>query len=284
MKKVLEHIFFEDAYFFQAFEVKQPSFELNYHFHEAYELTFINKGNGKRVIGNEVATFSDGDFVLINSTVPHTWISDNQPQEEWVEAYVIQIDKKGLKKSFETIVYVQQILQLLEQMPSAIVFHCDNYTNIASLFKECIVSRGLSQLIRLLQIFDYLFQIKNKTTIHSVVNFYQLNKVQSTTLQNILNHLLKHYKNKISISEIANIANLTPTATCRFFKQKTNKTIIQYVNELRIQFATQQLIETNQTVSFIASDAGFESMAFFHKVFKEVTGKTPGEYRKQPLN
>lgn len=58
---------------FLCYEVVAPSFEFYWHYHPEYELTYIVKGKGKRLVGDSYETFSEGDFVLIGPNVPHTW-------------------------------------------------------------------------------------------------------------------------------------------------------------------------------------------------------------------
>ena len=75
------------------------------------------------------------------------------------------------------------------------------------------------------------------------------------------------------------MANMNRTAFCRYFKQKTNKTFIDLLNELRIQLACRQLIETSKDISQIAYDCGFEDVSYFNQVFKAKTLVNPTAFR-----
>ncbi|MBK8622462.1 MAG: AraC family ligand binding domain-containing protein [Saprospiraceae bacterium] len=72
-------------------------FEFKWHFHPEYELTFIVKGNGIRLIGNSNQEFCDNDFVLIGPNLPHTWFGKANGNEEF-EAKAIQMPVDFIEK------------------------------------------------------------------------------------------------------------------------------------------------------------------------------------------
>jgi hypothetical protein len=77
---------------FYAKHLRVPAFEFKWHYHPEYELTYIVKGNGYRIVGNSHEPFAAGDLVLLGSNLPHTWHSkaeDSSPSE----AIVIQFSK-----------------------------------------------------------------------------------------------------------------------------------------------------------------------------------------------
>ena len=90
MKAILEDIpAIKGASSFYARRIVVPAFEFKWHFHPEYELTYIRRGQGYRIVGNSHEDFSAGDFVLLGSNLPHTWwgkLDDDEPSE----AIVIQ--------------------------------------------------------------------------------------------------------------------------------------------------------------------------------------------------
>ena len=85
----------------------------------------------------------------------------------------------------------------------------------------------------------------------------------------------------ISLEEIAKVANLSPTAFCRLFKQRTNRHFVEYLNEVRISNACKFLLETSLNVSEIAFQCGYKTLSNFNKIFKKTTGLAPKEYRQK---
>lgn len=66
---------------FIAYELVVPSFEFQWHYHPEYELTYIIKGKGKRLVGDTYEVFTEGDFVLLPPMLPHTWISEKKAKK-----------------------------------------------------------------------------------------------------------------------------------------------------------------------------------------------------------
>jgi transcriptional regulator GlxA family with amidase domain len=74
---------------------------------------------------------------------------------------------------------------------------------------------------------------------------------------------------------------MAPTAFCRFFKLRTNKTFSYFLNELRIKHACDLLLNTDKTVAQISGESGYHNMTNFNKFFKEITALTPSAYREK---
>jgi len=68
---------------------------------------------------------------------------------------------------------------------------------------------------------------------------------------------------------------------CRFFKSRTQKSLTQFLNELRIGHACKLLQNEEYSVSDVCYECGYNTLANFNKFFKNITGKTPSEYRKK---
>jgi len=83
-----------------------------------------------------------------------------------------------------------------------------------------------------------------------------------------------------NLDELAELINLNPQYFCRYFKRNIGKTITEYINEIRIEKAAQELLETDDKIITIAQNAGFDNTGYFIRRFKEEKGMTPSEYRK----
>ena len=74
---------------------------------------------------------------------------------------------------------------------------------------------------------------------------------------------------------------MSTAAFCRYFKEKTGKTFINFVNEMRIAYACKLLIEGRMSISQICFECGFNNLANFNRSFKKITGHTPSVYQEQ---
>jgi AraC-like DNA-binding protein/ligand-binding sensor protein len=93
--------------------------------------------------------------------------------------------------------------------------------------------------------------------------------------------ILENYTRKISLKEIAAVAGLSPPYFSTIFKDEMGENLSKYLNRLRVEKASRLLLETNMSLSEIASCCCFEDQSWFSKIFKAYTGVSPGKYRNQ---
>lgn len=99
-------------------------------------------------------------------------------------------------------------------------------------------------------------------------------------LNDVLDYLMKNFRDEVKLEEIAEIANMSSTSFCRYFKSRTNKTVFEFINEIRIGHAHKLLVETQYNMDQICFESGFKNVSSFFKQFKLITGKTPSKFRK----
>jgi AraC-like DNA-binding protein len=91
---------------------------------------------------------------------------------------------------------------------------------------------------------------------------------------------MMHFRTKIPLKTIASVANMNPSAFCRYFKMRTKRSFSQFVIALRLQQATNMLINSTLTIDQISLECGFESPSYFYRTFKRYKGITPAAYQK----
>lgn len=96
----------------------------------------------------------------------------------------------------------------------------------------------------------------------------------------VVRYIHNNLNSKIKLSDLCNLTNISESLLASAFKKTTGQTIIEYVNTLKINKAKQLLKETNMSVTNISYDLGFSDGAYFNRVFKKNTNRSPKEYRK----
>jgi AraC-like DNA-binding protein len=120
-----------------------------------------------------------------------------------------------------------------------------------------------------------LLNKKNSVSLQSDDNRERINKV--------LAYIVENFRNEIFLNEASAAIGMTPNAFCKYFKKITRKTFMETVIDYRINFATQQLIETDRSVADICFESGFRDMSHFYKTFSSRMDMSPLNYRKQFL-
>lgn len=97
----------------------------------------------------------------------------------------------------------------------------------------------------------------------------------------VVTHIEKHFAEPVSMVEMAQRAGLSATHFNRRFQQLLRMSPTSYLRTVRVQAARQLLTTTSRSLAEIAVEVGFTDQSHFTKRFREVTGITPGEYRKR---
>jgi AraC-like DNA-binding protein len=104
-------------------------------------------------------------------------------------------------------------------------------------------------------------------------------EAESSRLGNVLNFILENYYSEISVSQISKIAHLSNSQFSYFFKLHTNKTFVQFLNEVRIENACNALKDQEKPIETICYESGFNNVSYFVRLFKRLKGITPSKYR-----
>jgi YesN/AraC family two-component response regulator len=137
---------------------------------------------------------------------------------------------------------------------------------------------------RLLYLLEALFEISSQNNeLYAIASMgfkYNYLREEQDQIQNIYNYTLNHYKQKITLAEIAEVAKVSPNTFCKFFKSRSRKNYTDFVNEIRVGQACKLLIENKFRINEVCFESGFNNFASFHKCFKKVTGKSPLQYQR----
>lgn len=277
MKAILEDIKSnQGSSSFYVFRYQVPYFQFKWHYHPEFELTYIVKGNGYRIVGNSYEPFADSDLVLLGSNLPHTW-SGKANGDSDSDAIVIQFSSEFISPFLE-LSESQLIKKMLENSSRGIRFDQDE--KLISKIVDLTESQGIDRIINLISILDQLSKKQNRliapNTFHNVVS-----KKSEVRINKVCLFIQNNFQNKIYLKEIADLIYLTESNFCKFFKRATGKTYSDYLNEIRINEASRLLIQTDKTVSQIAFNCGFETLSYFNRVFLNKKGMTPSIYRKK---
>ena len=106
------------------------------------------------------------------------------------------------------------------------------------------------------------------------------NELNQTRISKVQEYISCHYREELPLSELADVANLSPTALCHFFKRMTGGCLSDYIIEVRVLHAKEMLLNTNNTIKSIAFGCGFNTLTNFNRQFKRLVGCTPTELRE----
>ena len=104
---------------------------------------------------------------------------------------------------------------------------------------------------------------------------------ESKRILKVKNYIDEHYKDDLSLEQLADIVGMTPTAFSRYFKQRTAKNISEYIVDIRLGHAARLLVDTSDSVSEICWATGFNTLSNFNRLFRKRKGCSPTEFREK---
>jgi AraC-like DNA-binding protein len=280
MKAVLEDIKLQQGTSsFYAYQFQVPFFEFKWHYHPEYELTYIVKGNGYRIVGNTYENYTEGDLVLLGPNLPHTW-TGKAVENESFEAIVIQFSKEFIT-AFLGFDEAQLIKTLFENSNRGISFEANS--KWVESIKSLTELDGMDKIMRLISVLHELSQTKYKliapNTFHTIVS-----KKSELRINEVCLFIQNNFNSNITLKQVASQIYLTESNFCKFFKKATGKTFSDYLNEIRINEASRLLLQTDKTISQISFECGFETLSYFNRVFLKKKNQTPSGFRNNNNN
>lgn len=261
----------------------QPFFYNSYHYHSEIQISYIVNGTGTRIIGNSVGRFSSNELYVIGSNIPHLFKSDkNHPENESELSHAISFyfTENTFGEEFFNLSETKNINNLLTDAKRIVFYKSDSAEKLKNDFFRITKEKGFYKLQMFLKILYDISRLDNQKLL-SEDNYEKRNiEKYGRRINDIFDFVINNYEKPISLDKAAEISNLSTTAFCRFFKERTRKSFTEFVNEVRIGEACKLLSYNDLNISQICYEVGFNNISNFNRKFKEITNLTPKLYRQ----
>jgi AraC-like DNA-binding protein len=246
-------------------------------------MTYITVGSGRRFVGKKMKGFKKNDLVLVGSDLPHCWKLDTEKNKEG-GSVVAQFHHDFLGKHFWQAPEMEPVQKLLKRSGAGIEFRGKIKEEIKDMLDVLFHEKNiLSRLIHFLEILNKLSVTKEYTLLNKKNPAAQQSDINRERANKVIAYIVENFHNDVSLNEAAQTIGMTPNAFCKYFKRTTRKTFIEMVTDYRINYATQQLVETEKSIGDICFESGFRDMSHFYKTFTLRMDMSPLNYRKQFL-
>jgi len=264
---------------YKRFDFENQNIQPFWHYHPEIEIVYINEGSGKRQVGSHVSYYQNGDLICIGSNLPHCGFTDTFSKKR--NETLIQMLPDYLGKTFFEISEMKSINSLLERAKQGLVFHGETKKKVGAIIQKMKDKTPFERILDSILVLHELEKSKEFEILNAEGFTLKAEAQDNHRINDIFNHVQENFNQPISIEEIASHVNMTSPAFCRYFKKVTQKTFTQFVNEYRLVHATKLLSEQQESIQTICFECGFNNFSHFNKLFKNYTGKTPTEYRKE---
>jgi AraC-like DNA-binding protein len=211
----------------------------------------------------------------LGSNLPHTWWGKNEDGSR-SEAIVIQFSNEFIEP-FLRLNEGHAIKVLLESAAKGLRFESD-----AALVDKLVSLGQTKEMDSILSLLSILQNLTEKSGSNLCPDAYHnvISKKFETRINKVCTYIQNHYSERISLQQVSELVFMTESNFCKFFKKATSTTFSDYLNDLRINEACHLLIYTEDNISKIAQDCGFESLSYFNRVFLKKKRIKPSLFRK----
>jgi len=272
----------------RAFEcgfLRASHFDANWHFHPEYQLFIVLKGTGTRFVGDHVQPFKAGDLVLTGPNLPHLWRSDQEyfegDKQLWTEGVVIYFPENFFANQFLEKIETYSIRQLLIRSTRGISFRGKTAEKVQRTMLSLLSKRDFDSVLQLLKILHVLAESDEYVLLANPGYTNSLKESDTERMNKVHAYVMKNFREKITLNEVAALANMTPSSFSRYFKTHANKTFSEFLAGIRIGYSCKLIIEKKMNITQTCYDSGFNTLSNFNRQFKALTQFTPMEYRRR---
>ena len=225
---------------FILIERQKSNFNFPIHIHPEYELNYIENAKGaQRIVGDSIEEIEEEELVLVTNP---------QLEHAW----------RDYNNSRETIAKVRPLLKTLS---------CEN-DSFYSLIKLLVILHELSLDKGMRELSTGQFAINSVSKEHT-----------NEKLNKVLDYVHFHFSEVIRLADVAKMVNMSEASFCRFIKQHTSKSFIDFLTDIRLGAASRALVDSSLSIAEIGYDCGFNNLSNFNRIFKKKKGVTPKEFR-----
>src|SRR5690554_1287577 len=263
------------------------------HWHKEIEIIYVLEGILDLGLNNQVYTMEPGDILMVGMGDVHYFLPRPAKSKRIIVQFDLSMvehvshsfqdrrfktplikkvrvpDQTGLKQASESEVLNVQVHRILEEQILALD---REYRQKAEGYKVAVMAR----LYDLVTIFSRHIPLEKVSPLEKSKHLKKLDR-----LEQVLKFVEENYARPLNLKEVAEVANFSVYHFTRFFKDTIGMTFLNYLNSYRISKAVKDLKKNTDSITEVAFRSGFESIKTFNRVFKQLKGCSPTEYKKK---
>lgn len=264
-------------------QIRVPTFTMTYeHSHNFCEIFYLKTGSCVYTVNNNMHHLSAGELFIVKPGDTHATHYEGLVPCERIAIYC---DLPSLPDFF-----FKRHPILMEEFSRSgkVILVKKGQKQVESLLEQMLEENNLpdeySYDFLYLQVMSLLLSIQRNGIFvyEQMKSFSDLNI--STDIENVLRYIAQNFSMTITLEDVAEHINLSPTYLSKKFKKITGLTFVEYVNYIRIRQACQMLITTDDNITKIAVNCGFNSSNYFKDCFRRIIGMSPREFRNRSKN
>ena len=260
---------------------KKQSLTYPVHIHPEYELILIEGAKGaKRIVANSIEEIGDTDLILVSGNCPHTYY---HPANNLQNVVVTSI--KFQQSIFEGV-KSKRLFRSIERMRSeserGLVFSFEDYHSVAGVMEQIVHEDDeFSKFLKLIYMLHKLSESEDYRILGSGLKYNEYEVSERLVIEKIFAYLHENYQSDLRVGDVAARFGMTEISFTRMLKRHVNRTFIDLLTDIRLEYVSAQLIDTKDSISEICYRSGFTNISNFNRLFLKRKEMTPKEYRNK---
>ena len=254
-----------------------PRYEMPLHWHKEFELIRVLSGTFHLFLQNKEYVMQPGDVALISSGALHRGLPDKCIYE------CIVFDLNMLRRYPGD--KISTLLSAIKNGEvSALGYYPDGSRDFCKMIHalfDCLRNEVPYYEFTVYGLLYGIFGALHQEHAVQTVTASPVRNRKADTMRLLLNWIEVHFREPISLAQLAEIAGVNEKYLCHLFKDFTDYTPIDYINKLRVDQALQEIQENHLSVTEAAFESGFNDLSYFSRTFKKHKGHSPSFYKKQ---
>lgn len=266
---------------FYVVERHKTEFTYPLHQHKEYELNFIEHGAGcRRIVGDSVEEIGEYDLALIGGgDLEHVW-EQGKCESKDIREITIQFSPSLFDGEMLSKNQFASIKKMLDKAHHGLAFPMGTIMKAYSALNSLVVeNEGFVQFLKFLYLL-YELSLSDGARVLASSSFAKQGRVEeSRRVQKVKEYINDNYARQLRLSDMAEIVGMSPVAFSRFFRQRTGRTLSDYIVDIRLGYAARMLVDSSKNISEICYECGFNNLSNFNRTFKSKRNYTPREFR-----
>ncbi len=270
-----------DCDFFYVVDRTKDSFNFPVHRHSEFEINYVeNCAGARRVVGDSVEDVGDFDLCIVGHGVEHGW-EQHECKSKNIREITIQFPVDIFGDEMLRRTQMRSVKRLLDRSERGVAFPMRSIMSVFSHIEALLGAKsGFYQMLKLIEILHILSEDPNGRELARSESAGSVSEESNDRLKKAREYIAENFLKEIRLSDLANLAGMSPSSFSRFFKARTGRSISDYVIGIRLSYAARELVGTTRPIAEICFASGFNNVSNFNRIFKKNKGITPKEFRE----
>lgn len=255
-----------------------PDKQIEMHSHSQWELSYVSRGKGVRIIGDTSEAITEGEMILIPPNIPHVWRFNRTEtgNDGMISNISIFFETQTLERLQTVVPEISIVSQKIRSLTGAVRYSGaarDELSRLILSMRFIAADARLPKMFEMLVILAYAEEYE--TIGHSII----LSQAD-LRMEKVRVYCRCNYARAIKLDDVAAHVGMNKSSFCTFMRHHTGKSLTEFVNDIRLSKAKELLSNTDYPIASIAYETGFSNVTYFNRLFRRRYNRTPKSERR----